>query len=272
AIGETVTHTYGPAGEGNCGDYNVTLTVTDDDGESHEEISVQEQTVRVNAYPRADFDVVTDPPVRNEPVEFDAGNSFDPDGNIDKYAWDFGDGNTATTTDPVTEHTFTTGGKQTVTLRVTDNDGASHDDFSVHEETFTVYIRVAISIQPNGTGKNSINPNRKGEIPAAVLHTSAFDPPARLDHSTVHFGDPDDVGFDTSTDPFTPEGGATPAHDGGHVEDVDDDSDDDSLFHFPTRDADFESDDTEGELVGLTNDDVPVFGTDSINTVGGGGP
>jgi len=54
------------------------------------------------------------------------------------------------------------------------------------------------------------------------------------------------------------------------VEDVDDDGDVDSLFHFPARDTGFDSADTEGELVGLTNDGVPVFGTDSVNVVGGG--
>lgn len=267
-----VDHTYDI---GNYGEREVSLRVIDNDGASHDDLSVNEETIRINAVPEADFDVVTDPPVRNEPIEFDASDSADRDpefgGEIDTYEWDFGDGTIETTTDPVVEHTFATGGEHTVTLRVTDNDGASHDVLSVYEESFTVYIRAEIVIQPNGTGPNSINPSRNGNVPVAVLHTPEFDSPATLDHGSVRFGDPDDVGFDTSTDPFTPEGGAIPAHSGGHVEDVDDDGDDDSLFHFSIPDSDFESDDTEGELVGLTNDGVPVFSTDSVNVVGGGG-
>ncbi len=56
-------------------------------------------------------------------VQFDAGNSTDPDGTITSYFWDFGDGTTSTQPAPV--HTFTVPGTYTVTLTVKDNDGAS---------------------------------------------------------------------------------------------------------------------------------------------------
>jgi subtilisin len=229
-----------------------------------------------NPDPTAAFTVSPDPVVRNEPATFDASGSDPgeisglPADSIVSYQWDFdGDGTfEASTPSPTIDHTFTTGGEKTVTLRVTDE----FDQTDTVSATFTVHIRVDIDVQPNGSGPNSINPDRDGNVPVAVLHTSAFDSPAELDHSTVRFGDPDDVGFDASTDPFTPEGGATPAHPGGHVEDVDDDGDLDSLFHFPIPDTGFDSADTEGELVGLTTDGVPVFGTDSVRIVGGGGP
>ena len=49
--------------------------------------------------------------------------SSDPDGTIASYAWTFGDGGTATTQNP--SHTYTAGGTFTVTLTVTDNQGAT---------------------------------------------------------------------------------------------------------------------------------------------------
>lgn len=264
-----VEHTYEI---GDYGNQDVSLSVTDDNGATSDEVT---KTVRVNAVPRAEFEVTTDPPVRNEPVEFDASTSTDRDdpkfeGEIETYKWDFDDGTTEKTDEPVIEHTYTTGGQKNVTVRVTDNDDASNDDLSVDSDSITVRIRVDVDIKPD-TNQNSVNPKKKGTLPVAVVQTSEFDPPRNLDPASVHFGNPDDIGFDTSTDQFTPQGGATPAHDGGHVEDVNDDGDDDLMFHFSVLDADFDSNDTEGELVGLTTDDVPVFGTDSVKIVGGGG-
>jgi len=67
----------------------------------------------------------TDPRI-NEPITLDASGTFDPDGNIVKYEWDFnGDGlYDQATTDPVVTTTFTTAGLKTVSLRATDNEGA----------------------------------------------------------------------------------------------------------------------------------------------------
>jgi len=58
-------------------------------------------------------------------VDFDAGTSYDPDGSIASYAWDFGDG--ASDTGVTTSHTFTatTAQTYTVTLTVTDDNGAT---------------------------------------------------------------------------------------------------------------------------------------------------
>jgi len=58
-------------------------------------------------------------------VDFDAGTSYDSDGRIASYAWDFGDGTTAT--GKTTSHTFTATANHTytVTLTVTDDNGAT---------------------------------------------------------------------------------------------------------------------------------------------------
>ncbi|GAF99451.1 unnamed protein product, partial [marine sediment metagenome] len=68
----------------------------------------------------------TDPRI-NEPITLDASGSFDPDGTIVKYEWDFnGDGlYDQATTDPVVTTTFATAGLKSVSLRATDGEGAT---------------------------------------------------------------------------------------------------------------------------------------------------
>jgi len=59
---------------------------------------------------------------RGEAVLFDASGSYDLDGEIVIYLWDFGDGTTGTGT--TTNHVYESGGSFRVTLNVTDDDGA----------------------------------------------------------------------------------------------------------------------------------------------------
>ncbi|MFZ4893545.1 PKD domain-containing protein [Plantibacter sp. Mn2098] len=54
---------------------------------------------------------------------FDASSSVDSDGTIASYAWDFGDGSTGTGI--TADHAYAAGGTYTVTLTVTDNQGAT---------------------------------------------------------------------------------------------------------------------------------------------------
>lgn len=54
-------------------------------------------------------------------IHFSAGTSFDPDGEITAYAWNFGDGTIAESL--AVDHIFTIPGNYTVTLTVTDNSG-----------------------------------------------------------------------------------------------------------------------------------------------------
>lgn len=54
---------------------------------------------------------------------FDASGSYDPDGSIVDYAWDFGDGNTGNGVN--TNHSYAIDGSYQVSLTVIDNDGAS---------------------------------------------------------------------------------------------------------------------------------------------------
>ena len=58
--------------------------------------------------------------------ELDGTGSSDPDGGITSYAWNFGDGDTAT--GPTAAHTYDSSGTYTVTLTVTDGDGGTDTD------------------------------------------------------------------------------------------------------------------------------------------------
>ncbi|ACV25062.1 PKD domain-containing protein [Methanocaldococcus fervens] len=56
-------------------------------------------------------------------VTFDASASYDPDGYIIKYIWDFGDGSGIETTNPIINHTYTDCKTYLVKLTVVDNKG-----------------------------------------------------------------------------------------------------------------------------------------------------
>ncbi|HEY8452113.1 MAG: PKD domain-containing protein [Micromonosporaceae bacterium] len=57
---------------------------------------------------------------------FDASASFDPDGTVVAWDWNFGDGTTGS--GEVVTHTYAAGGSFTVTLTVTDDSGATDTD------------------------------------------------------------------------------------------------------------------------------------------------
>ena len=72
-----------------------------------------------NVAPTAEFSANSD----DLTVSLDASAATDSDGSITSYEWDLGDGNTATGV--TTEHTYAAAGDYTITLTVTDNDGAT---------------------------------------------------------------------------------------------------------------------------------------------------
>jgi hypothetical protein len=76
-----------------------------------------------NELPAAGLSVKTSAPVAGVPVAVDASASSDTDGSIVSYAWQFGDGASASGATPT--HTYATGGTYAVTLTVTDSDGYS---------------------------------------------------------------------------------------------------------------------------------------------------
>ncbi|MEM4713253.1 MAG: PKD domain-containing protein [Candidatus Bathyarchaeia archaeon] len=85
--------------------------------------------------PFATFTFAPTYPEVNELVTFDASGSYDPDGYIVSYMWDFGDGTPPVVeNDPVTQHAYSSFGDYIVTLTVTDNNGLTD------QETATIHV------------------------------------------------------------------------------------------------------------------------------------
>jgi PKD repeat protein len=102
------------------GDYVVQLTVTDGIGQC----DTAECVIHVeNCAPIASCRFSNDAPLPRENVYFDASASFDTDGQLVDYLWDFGDGATRRGT-PV-NHVYENVGVYVVRLTVVDNAGAS---------------------------------------------------------------------------------------------------------------------------------------------------
>jgi PKD repeat protein len=119
------THTFPSTGT-----YTVTLTVTDNSLATNSTSQYVTVTQEVNQPPTADFTYS----VSDLTVSF-SSLSFDPDGNIIAYNWNFGDGGTSPFQNPT--HLFPATGTYTVTLTVTDNDlatNSTNQDISVIEE------------------------------------------------------------------------------------------------------------------------------------------
>jgi len=112
ASGVSTTHTFV-----NGGSYTITLTVRDNGGKTAK--TSHPVSVIANLAPVAAFSVSTTKFTVPTAVTFDGSSSSDSDGSITNYAWDFGDGSSATGV--VATHTYTTGGIFEVTLTVFDD-------------------------------------------------------------------------------------------------------------------------------------------------------
>lgn len=128
---QTPTHAFAEAGT-----YEVTLTVTDDGGDT----GATTDSVIVEPAPIVDdivVDFTWDPQVPDVggTVQF-TDTSSDPLGVIQSWAWDFGDGSASTAQNPT--HAYSAPGQYTAALRVTTSDGSSHP--STGPKTYTISV------------------------------------------------------------------------------------------------------------------------------------
>ncbi len=160
----SVYHQYSAAGT-----YTVTLTVTDNGGLTNS-VSHTVQVGVPNQPPVAAFSFSPTNPLAGQQVRFDGSASFDPNGTITAYNWNFGDGATSGA-GAVVYHQYSTAGTYTVTLTVTDNGGLTSSvthtvqvgtpnqppvaafSFSPANPTVGAWIRFdgSASSDPNGT-------------------------------------------------------------------------------------------------------------------------
>ncbi len=93
--------------------------------------------------------VISDPEIDTSTFYFDALQSYDPDGEIISYVWDFGDGITGE--GEMAKHSYASAGTYNVTLTVTDNDGAVDRD----NITVVVHTPAKLSISTKLTGPST---------------------------------------------------------------------------------------------------------------------
>lgn len=145
---EKGTHTYQYPGT-----YLVKLTVIDAEGS----FDSQEIAIEVtNAPPIANFSATDDAPTVGDTVEFDASGSYDPNGEVVSYKWDFGDGTTGEGVK--VSHSYANTGYYVITLTVTDDAGAVGT------------ARHAVNVQEKSSGGGCSGGSCGGpDIPLAVI-------------------------------------------------------------------------------------------------------
>jgi PKD repeat protein len=133
----TVTHVYTSAGT-----YNVTLTVTDDDGLFSSFSDVVK--VRVLGAPVASFTYSPVVPSVNELILFNASLSEPNGGTIVSYHWSFGDG--VNGTGEIVTHVYEHFGYYLVTLTVVDSEG--YEDSVWKTVTVDIHDVAIVSVFP----------------------------------------------------------------------------------------------------------------------------
>src|SRR3989449_2933104 len=153
------------------------LTVAGADSASPANSGKATKTIQLqDRIPTASFTFTSGTILTSASVSFDGSASFDPDGTIVGYAWDFGDGSTGS--GATSSHSYSTAGTYTVKLNVTDNSGST----ALDTQTVTITDRPPVVT----TALSSTNP-APGQ--AVIITITASDPDGTLVTTTVNWGD-----------------------------------------------------------------------------------
>lgn len=182
------TYTYETTGA-----FLVTCTLTDDgtpqkQGQDHitiycgvnrPPVAVAKSDVTYGVYPLT--------------VQFDGTDSYDPDGFITSYSWDFGTGDNSN--EPSPQYTFNDPGEYVVILMVTDDNDPPAGD----SDQLTIYVQSTLNQPP--VADIWANPTT-GKKPLKVMFNAKFssDPDGNITAYHWNFGDPDVPGGGESTD------------------------------------------------------------------------
>jgi len=181
----TITHWNWSFGDGNYselqnpthqyadnGTYNVTLTVTDDDGSTN---ITTKPIIVLNVEPVANFTYSPYTPTIHDTIQF-INTSYDEDGYIVNWTWQFGDGNTSYQYNPA--HNYQVYGMYTINLTVIDNDGAVNSISKQITVTTTPPITNFTYIPASPTIDNLIQ-----------FNDTSYDPDGTITHWNWSFGD-----------------------------------------------------------------------------------
>jgi PKD repeat protein len=160
------------------GVFSVTLTVTDNNGE----IGTDETECEVLKHPPRPPIVEANGPYSaylGGEIRFDSTGTYDPDGSITEYLWDFGDGSVSRESNPV--YIYGALGNYIVSLTVVDDDGFEVVDTTMCEikEKPTSKPRALpppqpINIKPLAVGNGPYNGETGEMIP--FFSTGSYDP------------------------------------------------------------------------------------------------
>jgi len=155
--------------------YLVNLTVIDNDTAlGYEQIEL----LVANVPPVAKFNVTPSSPLVNEPVSF-MDESYDVDGEVRIWIWDFGDGNTSLETNPT--YTYHWDGDYTVILNITDN------DYAMTSYAISIEVR---DIQSPTITNISANPNPQ-EIYEIVNISCIIQDDVKVSQTRINISIPD---------------------------------------------------------------------------------
>jgi len=100
-------------------------------------------------------------------INFSSGGSFDPDGAISSYHWNFGDGTSTNTQNP--SHSYQTSGSFPATLTVTDNAGLRASATATVTINGSNQARLDPRNQTGGSGENPLSQNFNWSLPLVSL-------------------------------------------------------------------------------------------------------
>jgi PKD repeat protein/uncharacterized membrane protein len=152
----------------------VTLTVTDDDSAIGKDSCI----VNVdNVKPVAGFIVNPIEGTVATVFQFES-TSYDTDGFVTKFYWDFGDGNTASEPNPT--HQYSTRGTYKVSLLVQDDDGLNSDEFEIE---IILSNQIPIAIAESSTNIAEVGENIEFDA------TRSYDPDGNIISYMWQLGD-----------------------------------------------------------------------------------
>ncbi|MCK4717514.1 MAG: PKD domain-containing protein, partial [Thermoplasmata archaeon] len=147
----------------------------------HTDVAIDFQSPSLTAFPIVEFTADKSSVRVNERISFNASSTYDPDGNIMAYIWDFGDGNFSTgpnLTNPT--YAYSEPGDHTVILTARDNDYLLGRSYA----RITVYIDTA---QPDAIISAPVENGSIGDVRCSFVISDQPGPDFNIDDDVTLF-------------------------------------------------------------------------------------